>query len=47
MKIVPIKTEKEKQLFEKWKGWLSSYHIPKWKIAEYKKDLKKLKINNL
>ena len=41
MKVVPKKSEKEQQLFEKWKGWLASYEVPKVVIARYRRDLKK------
>lgn len=40
MKVVPTKTEKEKELFEKWIGWISSEYIPKWKITQYRRELK-------
>ena len=35
------KTPIEQQLFNKWIGYIKSFHIPKIKIAEYRRDLKR------
>ena len=45
--IVPKKTEKEQLLFEKYKGWLSSFTIPTTVIRNFKRDVSLLKKSSL
>lgn len=45
--IVPKKTEKEQLLFEKYKGWLSSFTIPTTVIRNFKRDVRILKKSSL
>ena len=45
--IVPKKTKQEQLLFEKYKGWLSSYFIPQTVIRNFKRDLSILKKSSL
>ena len=45
--VTPKKTPKEEKLFEKYKGWLQSYVIPKRIIIEFKRDVRNLKKSSL
>lgn len=47
MIVGPKKTKQEQLLFEKYKGWLSSFTIPTTVIRNFKRDVRLLKKSSL